>query len=134
MRTIFHLSLPVRDLAQASAFYVERLGARVGRREETWLDILLWGHQITLQLRPDEVLSPEQQGKRHFGAVLPWAEWEGLAQRLEAEGCAFYRAPQVLHAGTPDEQAKLYLRDPSDNVIELKAYRDVPGVLGLDGG
>jgi extradiol dioxygenase family protein len=39
----------------------------------------LWGHQITFRLRPDEVLAPDQQGKRHFGVVLPWAEWEALA-------------------------------------------------------
>ncbi len=132
MRAIFHLSLPVEDLEQASAFYVGTLGARIGRRKDSWLDVLLWGHQITLQERPQDVLPPERQGKRHFGVVLSWDDWETLAQRLEAQGCAFYRAPQVLHAGSPDEQAKLYLSDPSHNVIEVKAYRDVRGVLGLD--
>ena len=28
------------------------------------------------------------------------------------------------------EQAKLYIQDPSHNVIEIKAYRDFSGVLG----
>jgi extradiol dioxygenase family protein len=29
----------------------------------------------------------------------------------------------VLHPGTPEEQGKFYLTDPSHNVIEVKAYR-----------
>ena len=30
-----------------------------------------------------------------------------------------------------DEQAKLYLQDPSHNVIEIKAYRNAATTLGL---
>src|SRR6185295_5630487 len=75
-RHIFHLSLPVADLAAAKRFYVEVLEAKVGRENEEWLDILLWGHQITLQKKPDEVVPLAQQGKRHFGVTLPWNEWE----------------------------------------------------------
>ena len=50
-RHIFHLSIPVSELAVAKKFYVEALGATVGRENADWLDILLWGHQITLQHR-----------------------------------------------------------------------------------
>ena len=42
-RYIFHLSIPVADLAAARRFYVEVLGAEVGRENDEWLDILLWG-------------------------------------------------------------------------------------------
>ena len=63
----FHLSIPVADLDRAQAFYRDVLGAEVGRRSDDWLDILLWGHQITLQHRPSEVLPRSDQGKRHFG-------------------------------------------------------------------
>lgn len=128
-RHVFHLAFPVRDLAQARAFYVERLGARVGREGDAWLDILLWGHQITLHERPDEVLPREEQGVRHFGVVLPWAEWEALAERLRADGGGFLHEPRVLHAGTRREQAKLHLEDPSHHVLEIKAYRDADGTL-----
>jgi hypothetical protein len=131
VRYIFHLSIPVRDLAEARRFYVETLGARAGREHEDWLDVLLWGHQVTLQLRPREVLAPDAQGKRHFGVVLPWNEWEREAARIRASGTRFLAEPQVLEAGTREEQAKFYLRDPSHNVIEVKAYRDVEATLGL---
>ena len=129
-RHIFHLSIPVADLRMAEEFYSGVLGAAIGRVTDEWLDVLLWGHQITLQKRPSEVLSPEAQGKRHFGVVLPWPEWERLAERLRNAAVAFLEQPSVTLRGTPQEQAKFYLADPSHNVIEIKAYRDVTAVLG----
>jgi uncharacterized protein len=131
MRHIFHLSIPVAELGPAKRFYVEVLGARVGRENEEWLDLLLWGHQITLQRQPSDVKSLKDQGKRHFGVVLPWSDWEKEANRLAASGVTFLEQPAVLNKGTSEEQAKMYLNDPSYNVIEIKAYRDVVGTLGL---
>lgn len=130
-RYVFHLSIPVLDMASARDFYVNVLGARVGRANDRWLDILLWGHQITLQLRPDDVLPPEQQGKRHFGVVLPWQEWELQVSKVRSLAHSFLTEPSILLAGTADEHAKFYLMDPSYNVIEVKAYRDASGTLGV---
>lgn len=131
-RHIFHLSIPVADLTAAKRFYVEVLEADIGRENDEWLDILLWGHQITLQKRPNEVLPLERQGKRHFGVTLPWEEWERTVQRIRALGVGFLGEPSVLMKGSPEEQAKFYLADPGNNVIEVKAYRDVAGNLGLE--
>ncbi|MEO5768464.1 MAG: VOC family protein [Polyangia bacterium] len=130
-RYIFHLSLPVSDLASSERFYVEVLGASIGRVHDAWLDVLLWGHQITLQHRPDEVLPVERQGKRHFGVVLPWNVWREEIARLERIGAKFLAPPVATLGGTENEHAKAYLADPSGNVIELKAYRDVQRTLGL---
>ena len=132
-RHIFHLSIPVSDLQTAKRFYVEVLGASIGRDNSGWLDVLLWGHQVTLQLRPSEVLPPRQQGKRHFGVTLPWAEWELAAKRVAESGVVFLAEPRVFQSGLPDEHAKFFLSDPSHNVIEIKAYRDVQAALGLPG-
>ena len=131
MRYIFHLSIPVLDLTSAKRFYVEVLGARIGRQNEEWLDVLLWGHQITLQRRPEDVLPLARQGKRHFGVVLPWAEWERQAERIENLRVGVLEGPTIKLAGTDDEHGKLYLHDPSGNVIELKAYRNVQRTFGL---
>ena len=65
-----------------------------------------------------------------FGVVLPWREWEALGAKLDSMGVDFLERPVVLHESTPEEQAKLYIQDPSHNVIEIKAYRDFAGVLG----
>src|SRR5687768_17643284 len=129
-RYIFHLSIPVLDLASAKRFYVDVLGARAGREQPEWLDVLLWGHQITLQHRPTEVLPREQQGKRHFGVVLPWNEWEQEVARIGAASAGAHGPAKIDYEGTAQEQRKLYLSDPSGNVIELKAYRNVEQTLG----
>jgi uncharacterized protein len=131
-RHILHLSVPVADLQAAKRFYIDVLAARVGRETERWLDVLLWGHQITLQLRPNDVVPLAAQGKRHFGVTLPWDEWEGEVRRLRSLGAAFLGEPAILGVGTLEEHAKLYLADPSNNIIEIKTYRDVVVTLGLE--
>lgn len=132
-RVVFHLSLPVLDLGEAKAFYCHVLGATVGRENAAWADILLFGHQLTLHQRPDEVLPPEKTGVRHFGAILPWRNWEALAASLGAQDIRLLRPPTVHGAGTPQEHGKLVLADPSGHVIELKAYRDMGAVFGMLG-
>jgi len=131
-RPVFHLSFPVVDLAAAKAFYCGALGATAGRDSGDWVDILLFGHQLTLHNRPGEVLPPDQQGVRHFGAILPWQDWMALGAKLEKQGCAFLRPPTVTGVGTEHEQGKMLLCDPSNNVIEIKAYRNVAAVLGTN--
>jgi uncharacterized protein len=130
-RYIFHLAFAVSDLETAKNFYVGLLGAQIGRENNEWLDILLWGHQITLHRRPLEVASLEEQGKRHFGVVLPWIEWQKMAESLENQGHEFLSKPTVLLAGSHEEQAKFYLKDPSNNIIEIKAYKDFDQTLTL---
>jgi hypothetical protein len=132
-RYLFHLSIPVAELGPAKRFYIETLGATAGRAAAEWLDVILWGHQLTLQHRPAETRPLDQQGKRHFGVVLPWNEWESEVKRLRELGVVFLGEPAVLLVGTADEQAKFYLNDPSNNVIEVKAYRSPEHTLMLGG-
>jgi uncharacterized protein len=122
---IFHLSIPVRDLEEDLSFYTTRLGAVPGRREAGWADIALFGAQLTLQHRPDDVVDPMPRS-RHFGATLGWSEWEKLVGSLDT----FVEPPRVDHEGSEREQAKAMVRDPSGNLIELKAYRMPKAVLG----
>ena len=121
---IFHLSFPVQDLDEAIAFY-SALGGVMGRRETAWADVALFGAQLTLQHVPEDVLQPMPRS-RHFGATLPWQDWEQLVGRLGG----FIEGPRVDYPGTDREQAKAMIADPSGNLIELKAYRRPAAVLG----
>jgi len=122
---IFHLSFPVRDLEEGLSYYTATLGGVPGRREQDWADVALFGAQLTLQHAPDDVLEPMPRS-RHFGVTLGWREWEALVGRLSD----FAEPPRVDHRGTDREQAKAMVRDPSGNLIELKAYRQPEAVLG----
>jgi uncharacterized protein len=121
---IFHLSFPVHDLDEAIAFYLT-LGGVPGRRETGWADVALFNAQLTLQAIPEDVLQPMPRS-RHFGATLPWDDWEQLVARL----ASFVEGPRIDYAGTDREQAKAMIADPSGNLIELKAYRRPSVVLG----
>lgn len=127
----FHLAFPVLDIAATRDFYVEVLGCRVGRQAERWIDFDLCGHQLSAHLIDHpEPGSPTNQvdGRavpvRHFGLVLPWADWQRLRKRLQAAGTKFLIEPHIRFAGELGEQATLFLLDPAGNGLEFKSFRD----------
>jgi hypothetical protein len=122
---VLHLSIVVDDLAAARTFYVDTLGCRPGRECEGWLDVWFFGLQLTLQGRPDQVLSREEQGARHFGATLDVDTFATIVGRLEADPTVTWLVPVTTdHSGTPRQQTKCKLVDPAGNVVELKTYAD----------
>jgi uncharacterized protein len=127
----FHLAFPVRDLAEARAFYGQLLGCPEGRSSEDWIDFDFYGHQIvahlTLEAAANADTNPvdgEDVPVRHFGLILDLPTWEALAERLTAAGVSFLIPPQVRFRGQPGEQATLFFRDPSGNALEFKAFAD----------
>ncbi len=127
----FHLAFPVRDIEQTRRFYTERLGAKVGRSAERWIDFDFFGHQISAHLvdepEPEAATNPVD-GKsipvRHFGLVLPWARWHQMAESLKAAGQDFLVEPHIRWPGQIGEQATMFFLDPSGNAIELKSFKD----------
>jgi hypothetical protein len=61
---------------------------------------------------------------RHFGVILDMPEWRGLAGKLRAAGVEFLIEPGIRFEGEPGEQATLFVRDPSGNALEFKAFAD----------
>lgn len=127
----FHLAFPVRDLAEARAFYGDLLGCPEGRSSEDWVDFDFRGHQIVAHLAPGEVghqttntVDGEDVPVRHFGVILTLPEWEALAEKLKAAGTRFIIEPQVRFKGQPGEQATMFFLDPSGNALEFKAFAD----------
>jgi len=124
------LAFPVSDLDDARAFSVGVLGCREGSSSERWGDFEFFGHQLTAHMsdQGEDGASNEVDGDqvpvRHFGAILEWNEWEAMAERLEVAGVEFMIRPRVRFEGAVGEQGTFFVRDPSRNVIELKAFRD----------
>lgn len=125
MTEIFHLSLPVSNLQNTRQFYEKFLGAKTGRVTERWLDLWLFGVQITIQQTGHKINSGQSE-KFHLGGALPWEEWEAARDRLTQLGAEFVGAPNIDEASS---QAKMYLKDPDGYVIELKAYQDIQKTL-----
>jgi extradiol dioxygenase family protein len=128
----FHLAFPVHDLGLARRFYGELLGCPEGRSADDWVDFNFYGHQIVAHLAPGETGASQRNAVdghgvpvRHFGIVLPMAEWEALAKRLKAQGVEFVIEPYIRFQGQPGEQATMFFLDPSGNAIEVKAFADI---------
>ena len=129
MPPTLHLSLPVRDLASSKNFYVGVLGCGLGRERDRFIDVWFYGMQVTLHERPAQLLSPEERGVRHFGVTLTPAELHSLLDRLASHPIEWLDEVTTEYAGTPREQTKAKLLDPSGNVIELKTYIDPAAAL-----
>ncbi len=126
----FHLAFPVRDIESTRRFYSGTLGCEVGREAEHWIDFDLHGHQLsahvtdTSNASATNTVDGEDVPVRHFGVILTMSEWRALEGRLRAAGVEFLIEPQVRFAGQVGEQATMFLRDPSGNALEFKAFAD----------
>jgi extradiol dioxygenase family protein len=121
---ILHLSLAVRDLEASRAFYAGVLGCEIGRVRGDWIDVWFHGLQLTLHEDPDQVVAPGDRAVRHFGVTLSGDELAALLARVEDHDVDWVRPLQTDGAGTPREQTKAMIADPSGNAIELKSYAD----------
>ena len=128
----FHLAFPVHDLDVARAFYGGLLGCPEGRSSPEWIDFDLYGHQVVAHLAPGECklaatgqVDGDAVPVRHFGVVLPMAEWQALADKLTAAGTRFIIEPHVRFKGLAGEQATFFFLDPSGNALEFKAFADL---------
>ena len=122
---VLHLSLPVNDLRAARDFYEHTLGCRIGRTREDWFDAWFFGLQLTLQLRPLEVIDRSQQGVRHFGVVLPsLSEFKDLVMRINTTGYQWISEPEQHSDAELSGKIGGKLADPSGNVIEIKYYEN----------
>src|SRR5476649_374485 len=102
----FHLAFPVRDLAEARAFYGELLGCPEGRSSTDWVDFDFFGHQIVAHLSPNgsehqhhNPVDGENVPVRHFGVILSMAEWKRLAARLNDKKISFVIEPGIRFEG-----------------------------------
>ena len=126
----FHLAYTIHDLEAARSFYGTLLGCREGRSTPTWVDYDFFGHQLSLHLGKEvgEVDTESQVDGHavpmpHFGCLLDWEVFDGLAERLREAGAVFVMEPELRFPGRPGEQKTMFVRDPSGNALEFKAFK-----------
>lgn len=128
---LFHLAFPVTDIAATREFYGEVLQCEIGREAECWIDFKFFGHQITAHLDETATVSPglnlvdkKPIPVRHFGAILPWTDWDQLVERLQKLGVSFYIEPYTRFVGEIGEQRTFFVQDPCKNYLEFKCFRN----------
>ncbi len=130
----FHLAFPVTDLDETRRFYIGKLGCEPGRESAgKWLDFSLFGHQMSAHLHEPKdgagsvcgAVDGDTVPIPHFGVVLDTATFDDLAAKLESDDSTdWIMRPKHRMRGEPGEQATMFVRDPSGNAIEFKAFAD----------
>ena len=128
----FHVAVPVKNVQEARQFYTEILGCSVGRTDENWVDLNLFGHQFVIHYKPSTEVSDVHLNPvdghvvpvPHYGVVLDVEEWNILADKLKELHIEFVIEPYVRFQGLPGEQYTMFFLDPSGNALEFKAFKN----------
>ena len=131
MKNPFHLAIPVNDLAEADYFYQHVLGCEKGRASESWIDFNLFGHQLVChcvkqkQTNHSNPVDGDEVPVPHFGVILNFEQFDSLSKRLSEQNQSFVIEPKIRFKGEPGEQRTMFLKDPSGNAIEFKAFKSL---------
>ena len=136
----FHLAIPVTDIDAARQFYGEVLGCNEGRSDERWVDFEFFGHQLVVHLVSPQhhpaaaTSSVDGHGvpTSHFGPILSWEAFDELEETLRSADIEFVIEPYLRFEGLAGEQRTLFVKDPSGNHLEFKAFRDDSMVFATD--
>ena len=128
----FHFAIPVQNLEICRTFYKDVLNCEEGRSTEDWVDFNFFGHQLVIHQKEDfkavRISNPVDGYDvpvPHFGVVLSWEDWHSLAARLKTKNTKFEIAPCIRFQGKVGEQATMFFKDPENNALEFKAFKDI---------
>jgi extradiol dioxygenase family protein len=132
---LFHLAIPVSDLAKANDFYTNILGCSKGRSSKKWIDFNFYGHQLVchevqgLNNKDLNNVDGNNIPVPHFGIILDWEQFQKVSNNLILKKVNFIIEPTIRFEGKTGEQAIMFLQDPSDNAIEFKAFKNKDDVF-----
>lgn len=124
-RPVFHLAFPVKNVESTVSYYRDNLGFRINLIEPERCIIDFFGHQAVAHVSLKDVPSRVSMYPRHFGVILDdEKQFDEFHARLIASNTDFFQRLFVRFQGTPREHKTFFLKDPSNNLIEFKWYRD----------
>ncbi|WP_235914992.1 VOC family protein [Flagellimonas ochracea] len=137
MEAKFHLALPCRDIEETKKFYMEIIGTNLGRNTEKWLDIDLFGNQLTFtqagnfsfdfkSYKLDDYILPAF----HFGVIIPNDSWEELYGRLFQMDLEVTTKATFMQ-GKKGEHLSFFVQDPNGYMLEFKSFKNVNEVFTL---
>lgn len=128
MNSLFHLSLPCTGIESTKNFYVNILGANLGRNTNQWLDIDLYNHQITFTKSGDFNFAFKNYKFEgtilpsfHFGVILSKEVWTKLYEKLRTSKTIFIEKTAFLKSKN-GEHISFFVKDPNGYVVEFKHF------------
>ncbi len=129
MPSRFHMSLPCTSVLKTKEFYTEVIGARIGRNSSRWIDVDLFGNQITFtrcgefkfdfkSYKFEETVLPAF----HFGVIIDRSTWDSLYNRLNESEYDMTREATFLK-DKKGEHTSFFIRDPNGHTLEFKTFK-----------
>jgi uncharacterized protein len=122
---IFHLAIPCENLKEAEAFYSEKLGIKVARRYDDRITLNFFGDQVVCHFAPDDIDTMPKIYPRHFGMTFANKdEFNSLLEMVREGEVPMFKELFVRFEGLKEEHRAFFIKDPSNNLIEFKWYKD----------
>lgn len=125
----FHLSLPCLSISKTEDFYVNVIGARLGRHSSRWLDIDLFGNQITFTRAGDFNFAFKTYKFEntvlpafHFGIIVDKETWDQLHNKLVQSEYEL-STEVVFLKDCKGEHHSFFIQDPNGHMVEFKSFR-----------
>jgi extradiol dioxygenase family protein len=117
-------------------FYKEILGCKEGRSSDHWADFNFFGHQLVIHFEKSRINSSNSNlidGKEvpvpHFGIILKWNDFNNFADSLTKKKVKFIIKPYIRFKGLVGEQSTMFFKDPSENALEFKSFKDTKQIF-----
>jgi extradiol dioxygenase family protein len=134
----FHLSLPCLSITETKNFYVKLIGAKLGRNTHQWVDIDLFGNQITFTKSGDFTFRSKSYKFEgvilpsfHFGVIVESTDWNNLYGQLTKKG-VITSAQKTFLEGRIGEHNSFFVDDPNGYTIEFKQFKNAKDMFHLE--
>lgn len=137
MDNLFHLSLPCINLVETKMFYLDTIGASLGRSSNNWADINLFGHQITFTQAgkfnfnsPNYVFEEKILPSFHYGVLLNVDAWGTMYSKLNGLNLELVTQATFLK-NKSGEHLSFFVKDPNGYMLEFKSFKKPKQVFSL---
>lgn len=135
MGASFHMSLPCFSVKTTKSFYADTIGASLGRVTQNWVDVNLYGNQITFIKAekfafnsPNYVFEGKILPSFHFGVIVNLKDWEQIYARLKEQKLDLVTQATFLE-GKVGEHVSFFVKDPNDYMLEFKSFKEPDSIF-----
>lgn len=131
MKATFHISLPCKNIEKTIEFYKENLNLEIGRKTNKWVDVNLFGNQITFVLTenydfkfPMYSLDETKIPSFHFGVIfLEIDDWNKIYSNINNWSSEAVTKKTFFEDKT-GEHYSFFVKDPNGYILEFKTFAD----------
>jgi extradiol dioxygenase family protein len=133
----FHLALPCKNIAKTKDFYLNILGAKAGREATKWIDINLFGNQITFTQAGDfnfdfknYRLGEHVLPSFHFGVIVDLESWGKIYTKL-LKSSQEVTSQVTFFEEKSGKHLSFFVKDPNGYMVEFKSFNDPDSIFAI---